>query len=405
LLSTTLLPKRHPRRPQTNRRRPHPQPMQKPRPRSPRSRVDDDAEIERDELGRGVLAIALGRRLHRIWRLLNRDMPAPASPAAAAVGRLLHKIWPLLDRFMPPPAPPATAEGRLLHKLRRLLDRAMPVPASAAVAERDNARAAFVMHLDAPWGGGKTTFANFVARVMNPYGFEHGPESFLRVRYGDPKEKNLSAIFLQDPPSDGANPGPADKPEEARRPWIIVPFNAWQVEHVSPPWWVFYQTIRKRCFATVLGEGTAPVNPKDTKPPSKPDLRERLGRVGRWIVLWTCEYFWRLTNPKVTTLLLTALVSSVALVLLYKLGIVHLAGKPNEQRVLFNVLNGIGLVLAGISTVGAIWGFGALFTESIIPGTNTLAERLSLERRSIRALPPTFLPDHCTGPPPGAGHR
>jgi len=107
----------------------------------------------------------------------------------------------------------------------------------------------------------------------------------------------------------------------------------------------------------------------------------------------------------VTTLLLTALVSSVALVLLYKLGIVHLAGKPNEQRVLFNVLNGIGLVLAGISTVGAIWGFGALFTESIIPGTNTLAERLSLERRSIRALPPTFLPDHCTGPPPGAGHR
>src|SRR5262245_56905547 len=147
----------------------------------------------------------------------------------------------------------------------------MPVPASPAVAERDNARAAFVMHLDAPWGGGKTTFANFVARVMNPYGFEHGPESFLRVRYGDPKTKNLGAVFLQDPPSDGANPGVGDTlPDDARRPWIIVPFNAWQVEHVSPPWWVFYQTIRKRCFASVLRDGTAPVDPKAATPPSKP---------------------------------------------------------------------------------------------------------------------------------------
>jgi KAP family P-loop domain len=308
--------------------------------------VDDDAEIERDELGRGVLAIALGRRLHKIWRLLNHAMPPP-------------------------------------------------IPQSAAMAERDNTRAAFVMHLDAPWGGGKTTIANFVARVMNPYGFEHGPESFLRVRYGDPRTENLSAIFLQDPPSDGANPDTEDdQPEDARRPWIIVPFNAWQVEHVSPPWWVFYQTIRKRCFASVLREGTAPVDPKAGKPPPKPPL---WSRVGRWLFLWICEYGWRLTNPKITTLLLTALVSSVALALLYWFGIVGLTGNqeqlkaasdathgmgptgnPGQLRAVFDVKNGIGLILAGITTIGAIWGFGALITESIIPGTDTLAERLSL---------------------------
>lgn len=44
----------------------------------------------------------------------------------------------------------------------------------------------------------------------------------------------------------------------------------------------------------------------------------------------------------------------------------------------FNVGDGIGLMFAGITAISAIWGFGALITEFIIPGTNTLAERLSL---------------------------
>jgi hypothetical protein len=35
-------------------------------------------------------------------------------------------------------------------------------------------------------------------------------------------------------------------------------------------------------------------------------------------------------------------------------------------------------MFAGITAISAIWGIGALITESIVPGTNTLAERLSL---------------------------
>src|SRR5262249_16309837 len=40
--------------------------------------------------------------------------------------------------------------------------------------------------------------------------------------------------------------------------------------------------------------------------------------------------------------------------------------------------NGTGLAVDGTHTLAAIWGFGAPFPESSIPGTNTLAYRLSL---------------------------
>jgi hypothetical protein len=79
------------------------------------------------------------------------------------------------------------------------------------------------------------------------------------------------------------------------------------------------------------------------------------------------------------TLLITSLISLLLLAFLYKAGIItHVSGKAGEEKVVFDLSNSIGLLLGGVTTVSSIWGFGALFTDSIIPGTNTLAERLSL---------------------------
>jgi hypothetical protein len=311
--------------------------------------VPDDAEIDHDELGRGVLAVALARRVHKIWCSLNNavasdpvSFPRRDTETAAVID---SAAWP---------GNSATGDSPFFDR------------------HRDDTRGSFVLHLDAPWGGGKTTFANFLARVLNPDGFEHDETSFLRRRYGN---VNISTIFLEDPPSANEASRGMPWPEDARRPWIIVPFNAWQVEHCTPPWWVFYQAIRQRCFASVLREGKSAV---DTTTKIKRQKFRFRHHFGPWLTLWWREYWWRLTNPKVMTLLITALISLLLLALLYAAGIFHISGKVGEEKVAFNISNSIGLLLGGVTTIGSVWGFGALFTDSIIPGTNTLAERLSL---------------------------
>lgn len=292
--------------------------------------IADDAETERDALGRSILAIGLARRLHRIWRSANE---APSPPAA------------------------------------------------------EDERAAFVVHLDAPWGGGKTTFANFLARVLNPLA-EGRPADFLSDRYG---EADLGGIFLKDPPVDEAEADELAKvPPHSRRPWIVVPFNAWQAEHCAPPWWVFYQAIRKHCFRTIRREGDLAWRPPAPSPPGSWMARlGRLGRLGkrvlgrargidRWPVLVAREYAWRARNPKILSLFATAGFGGLMLLLLYWLG----AWGPVEARGAttagFVLTSGLGLLAAGLTGITGLWALAALFTESIVPGTNSLAERLSL---------------------------
>jgi hypothetical protein len=276
--------------------------------------IPDDAETERDELGRSVLAIGLARRLHRIWRTANET---------------------------PPPA------------------------------GGEDERAGFVVHLDAPWGGGKTTFANYLARVLNPLPAGRGPAAFLSERYG---RADLGGIFLDDPPADeAAKARLAELPADVRRPWIVVPFNAWQVEHCAPPWWVFYQTIRKGCFDAARKEGDCPWRPDEGQ------LRlPWLQRMDLAAKLWLREIGWRLTNPKVRALLITALIGSAALLLLLWSGAWGTTQGKDGVKAGFILTSGLGLLLAGITGVSGLWGVAAVATESIIPGTDTLAERLSL---------------------------
>jgi tetratricopeptide (TPR) repeat protein len=294
--------------------------------------VLDDAEAEHDELGRSVLAIGLARRLHKIWRNTNR------SSAAA-----------------------------------------------------DDVRGAFVVHLDAPWGGGKTTFANFLARVLDPLSGGRGPAaSFLTQRYPG---ADLGGIFLDDPPpGEAAAVALAALAPDERRPWVVVNFNAWQAEHCAPPWWVFYQAIRKGCFDAVLRGGAGAWRPRLPIPAHAPRHRRlaralvlggeraasRLGGMARWLGLWAVEYAWRLFNPKIFSLLATAAVSLGLLTLLAGTGLWGIIEGERGTGVGYILGNPVGLLLTGLGGVTGLWALGALITESIVPGTDTLAERMSL---------------------------
>jgi DNA-binding CsgD family transcriptional regulator len=279
--------------------------------------VSDDPEVERDELNRGPLAIALGRRLHRIWCRSN----------------------------------------------------GIKVPGDDLVEAGGDERAAFVLHLDAPWGGGKTSFANFLSRVLNP--FPRGAAEaakFLAERAGEA----VGTIFIDDPPADGKEGGTAAQwPDDARRPWIVVQFNAWQAEHCTPPWWTFYQAIRKGCFAAVWAEGRSAARPAQASAPPRPFIEER---IWSWAALWRRELMWRLRTPKVVARFATFAVAALALLILWRSNIVFRGDEGPD----FNAGNALGFVLAGIGGISGLWGLGALLTESVAPGTDDVAERRSL---------------------------
>jgi hypothetical protein len=81
----------------------------------------------------------------------------------------------------------------------------------------------YVLHVDAPWGGGKTTFANFIANFLS---FRHHktPKNVATFIENSGVEKSLYEPL-------------------AENDWMILHFNAWENQHVSPPWWNFYTSF------------------------------------------------------------------------------------------------------------------------------------------------------------------
>ncbi len=295
--------------------------------------VSDDAEVETDAFGRGVLAVVFARRLHSIWRTLN-------------------------------------VEG---------------VSTSGG---------SFVAHLDSPWGGGKTTFANFVMRVLNPLGFGARPAAFLRDLF--PTSEDLRAAFL---PANRA--GVTD--ENHRRPWIVVEYNAWRLEHCTPPWWTFYQAIRKGCFDAIRREGDQPLPLDDSAmtPSSWPE------RAGRWGFLWLREQWWRLTTWRLLLPLLAFVLSGLLVWGMIQGGVIRAQPTPppvstskqattskqaqaptpasavseaKPPALAFNLGNLLGGVLAGVALLAGLQSAVSLLLETAAPGEDVLAERLGLGR-------------------------
>ncbi|MEO1224978.1 MAG: P-loop NTPase fold protein [Pseudomonadota bacterium] len=180
-------------------------------------------------------------------------------------------------------------------------------PSSTPAADED----AFVLHIDAPWGGGKTTFANFVARILNPEGKSSRTSSSLRPAS---QESRLYPSDAGEPPGETSRQA-ASEPETAHRDaegftqqddpvsmgfdmrgrdywpedfkdrrWIAIRFNAWQNEHISPPWWNFYTSVVKQCF-------------------------DQLPTAQKWFEV-AREWLWRILNPSNRNTLLTLIVAS-----------------------------------------------------------------------------------------------
>lgn len=166
--------------------------------------------------------------------------------------------------------------------------------------------AAYIAHIDAPWGGGKTTFANFVARMLNPDAFGIARDHALFA--GLPFDKGKWAGGF------------------GERKWIPIVYNAWRHQHVSPPWWNFYEAIHRQATAA-------------------------MGRGWYWFYRLD-EFVWRLFTPNLFRTLLVLVLTGAVAYGLYSIPLFNAlltadSGKTNDfgKLLVLALTGGGGLVL------------------------------------------------------------
>jgi hypothetical protein len=163
------------------------------------SLLTDAPSEDEDRLGRGPYALFLARRLNHIWHKLNAAKPS--SP--------------------------------------------MTHPKRNGARESDT----FILHVDAPWGGGKTTFANFVARVLQPTDETITRHHFLYSSLGGEETRSLAKLLSAPAAADPAHPEAG-----AQLPWIIARYNAWRDQYVQPPWWQIFCAIQSAVDQALVRE-------------------------------------------------------------------------------------------------------------------------------------------------------
>ena len=276
--------------------------------------VGDAPSETEDRLDRGPLALFLARRMHLIWCEMNH-----CAPASAGV-RPSGKSW-----------------------------------------DRDN----FIVHVDAPWGGGKTTFANFVARVLNP-GDEpitegHFLRSSLARAGGSLSPQELAQAFVSD---FARNDDP--KWERARQPWIIARHNAWRDQSSQPPWWQIFRSVYGAIVQALAGDLRRAIGRFDLGAAAG-KLRDLLGVVG----LRTVHTF---GNSKVKT--------QIILIALLAILLAAIWNNPIFQTIIARGLDGQpggGLTLNLFLSILGVGGvsIAALFTalsQSLTPDLDFTAE-------------------------------
>jgi hypothetical protein len=192
---------------------------------------------------------------------------------------------------------------------------------------------------------------------------------------------------------------PGTWPQEFRRYWHVVSFNAWLHQHLDPPWWCFYQAIRRQCFRAVLkgsgdngsataGDGKARTNSTKTSHFGEwvklRSVSTWVRNRGRWLMLWLSELIWRLSTPKVVLLCLTLLLTVGVSIWLSQLGYFKLSSLANlfqdiqegAQGKHSPVIETALVVLFGGAT--AVWTVIAAFTDTLLPGTPNAAKNYSL---------------------------
>lgn len=163
---------------------------------------------------------------------------------------------------------------------------------------------AYSIHLYGPWGSGKSTLLNFLEKELE--------SSENRKRYVDG-------------PAADEQPG-AKAPEKQSKAedqgWLVVPFNAWQHQHIQPPWWALMDRVFQE---------------------SKKELRFRH---------LLSEYWWRLSSGRLALLLGIAVLAWLLAIFLPQL----LGDTPPDSDPLSHIAgiaDAVGKILALIVTIWA----------------------------------------------------
>ncbi|MEM7214573.1 MAG: P-loop NTPase fold protein [Pseudomonadota bacterium] len=181
--------------------------------------------------------------------------------------------------------------------------------------------APFTVLVDAPWGGGKSTFGNFLAHYLK-----------------NPDERLEATGSAQ------------TNDERSTGPWIIAEFNAWKHQDVEPSWWLIYQTILE-----AIGNH---------------DFKEnRLNNDLIRLKLWPREYIWRFfTKGTVISLLVIILIS----IFMYWYVAIEKNVDASSTKTLITTL----------TSLVSLFGAGGLFFRSIFnslfPGTPLAARNYAL---------------------------
>lgn len=294
--------------------------------------LGDSIDPEVDYLRRSDLAFVLAARLNQVWDRLNKE---ESQDNCAGNSARWTGLWP------------------------KRPDRETP--------------SGFVVHIDAPWGGGKTSFANFLMRLLNPYKVPGPPPAWM---LGLPLDDQTYW------------------PESYRRPWHIVTFNAWQHQHVLPPWWVFYQAIRKQTMDAVRTEQLL-VEPADAtnvsgnvppyarsvpQPPTAGEgyLSPPL-RFVDWSWCWVREMWWRLWTPDIRNKFVVTAIGIVSVGLFFRSGLLKLDDKGAVDASTTSLYPLVSVIIAAlVGGAPLVWTVLSALSSTLLSGTPDAAKNYAL---------------------------
>lgn len=205
--------------------------------RDVRALFDESAvpELEAPHLVRGasLLDADLSTSLGNAGVLADIDATFD-EPLAALLTETGRSIWTPEDSVpTQPDRPVAEPDNDQLHRVAfaRYLAR--------RVAGVTRARA-YAVNLYGAWGSGKSTLLNFIERELTEGVPTTDPAVWVGPEGDVTGERDDSASTLRAAESSQASEFTARAPTTS---WQVVRFNAWQNQHVEPPWWALMDHV------------------------------------------------------------------------------------------------------------------------------------------------------------------
>src|SRR5919198_5778101 len=179
--------------------------------------------------GLGLLEPSLREALEEqdhAFATLTRELDPPPELALSEAG---HQHWQaqmpaeVTEQSVPIHTDnPATVDALQREGLARVLAkrirdmRSLEESTARRLKDEDFPRGrSFLVHLDGPWGAGKTSLLNFLTRELEP-------------------GKRIPWIPF------------ARRPAAGEAHWLVVQFNAWQHQRIVPPWWWLMSALSRQ---------------------------------------------------------------------------------------------------------------------------------------------------------------